>query len=679
MPSASALKTQIRNGFPSCHMVMIRFAEISGLYSYNSEKNRIDFGKKTLIVGPNNTGKSSIFKALKLFLDALEEFSETEQKPWDLQGIHEMTVGLTLDDAERRYVAETLLITSPNTTGPFALAPNSTVMWLARKLGDVTLTMRWNDSPLSLISQQIEYFLHMEDLGVSIYSRGYNGDVWATERPKPNFQYKSNSKSLSEALDAMMKNDLTKKEHSALFQQGIKISAFPDVVRLMDTALQGMSTSDDNTRIRFVRRLSGNKTPRRTTCSFFIMLGHMLGQKISFISEQRSFLESNDLEKLPLRDGGGNLQSFLFWLKNGDEDGQAAYSAIQNKFKDVLGRQHLSFNISIIEKREPQDEHVIEPVKERIYPGRITVLFAETRGKRQKSINFASVGAGVREILFLLTKCLGQQGGIILMDEPATNLHPEQIRRLMGEILTPGGSNGKSNQVVLITHSPPMASLELLSSVNEIVRVDKEEYSRIVQPSREDKVWMAENLATFHSLKSDVLFTRKVVLVEGSSDKIFLEAILRHSTGPDAPGDDIIVLDVGGYKSFKKFREFLEIFEIPFVILADGDAKNQFATDEVLVINPEFISSEYSGSDKIVCLLENKLEDCLAHLEPDLYNRITAEYDTKPERAYHFIRRLVKDSPGGAWSNLSGYLTEWIVKSCNDIARQKAARAGTEQ
>ena len=41
-------------------MVMIRFAEISGLYSYNSEKNRIDFGKRTLIVGSNNTGKSLI-------------------------------------------------------------------------------------------------------------------------------------------------------------------------------------------------------------------------------------------------------------------------------------------------------------------------------------------------------------------------------------------------------------------------------------------------------------------------------------------------------------------------------------------------------------------------------------------------------------------------------------------
>ena len=46
-------------------MVKIRFVKIRGMYSFDN--SRIDFGKKNLIVGPNDSGKSSIFKALNFF------------------------------------------------------------------------------------------------------------------------------------------------------------------------------------------------------------------------------------------------------------------------------------------------------------------------------------------------------------------------------------------------------------------------------------------------------------------------------------------------------------------------------------------------------------------------------------------------------------------------------------
>ena len=43
---------------------------------------RVDFGKKTLIVGPNNSGKSSIFKAFDFFLRNLTEYTDKESGPW---------------------------------------------------------------------------------------------------------------------------------------------------------------------------------------------------------------------------------------------------------------------------------------------------------------------------------------------------------------------------------------------------------------------------------------------------------------------------------------------------------------------------------------------------------------------------------------------------------------------
>ena len=84
-------------------MVRIRFMEIKGLYSYGDEKNRMDFGEKTLIVGPNNSGKSSIFKALDFFLRSLTEYAARESKPWHGQDAHEMTVEFVLNESERLY------------------------------------------------------------------------------------------------------------------------------------------------------------------------------------------------------------------------------------------------------------------------------------------------------------------------------------------------------------------------------------------------------------------------------------------------------------------------------------------------------------------------------------------------------------------------------------------------
>ena len=646
-------------------MVRIKFAEISGLYSYSSEKNRIDFGKKTLIVGPNNAGKSSIFKALKLFLETLTKYDRSRERPWDSQERHEMTVGFMLDDTEKRFLAEILSLIGTSRESMLSLAPSKLVEQLARKLSAVNLTIRWSDSPFRHGPETIEYYLHLEGLGITVCSKGYNSDVRAAKNPETAFHGTQNPRPLSKIVADMADIDFTKEEFSSLFSnQSAMIAGFPRRISLTSGALQhGMTDRESEERINFVMRLSMNGSAGEGADSFFIMLGRMLGQRISFIAEQRNFLESNDMEKLPLKDDGSNLQSFLFWLQNGDKDGQATYSAIQERFKEMTGQQNLSFGLSIIERVETSEERAIGAEDRRIYPGRVTVLFGETHRKNQKSVSFASIGAGTKETLFLLTRCLDRQDGVILMDEPATNLHPTQISRLMGEILAPHDPDDESNQIAVITHSASLASLELLSSVNEIARVDRRTHSRIVQPSRQDKKWIEDNLATFHLLKPDVLFARKVVLVEGPSDRIFLEVILKRDAEPGMVGDGIVVLDVGGFKSFRKFRKFLEIFEIPFAILADGDAKEEFEPDEVFVISSESPSPE-GDEDKIVYIFEKDLEGFLAGLNPELHKEVTDRYETKPEQAHHFVKQLLaEDGSNAARNTLPIRLLErWIIK-----------------
>lgn len=634
----------------------IEFAEINGLYSYGNEKNRINFGQKTVIVGTNNSGKSVIFKALNYFLKCLTAIHRMDMKPWDLQDTHEMTVGLTLNDAERRYVAEILAI-SAESGSPVRLAPDHIVKWLAPRLEHVEITIIMEDDPYLSDSEQVRYAIYLKNLKVTVCSWGYNSsDTWMCKSIGFSPRRESNLGLFHNIIKSLLKNS-TKNWIDAEgkvnpdWPAECKISQFPSYNSFVH------SKPHNRRRKEFLLDMSGHKI-LDLQCSFFVMLGRMLEQRFAFVSEQRKFQKSNDLEMLPLNDDGSNLQGFLYWLQNGDRDKQNACSTIQEMFRNVMKQQNLSFIVSMTKREESPKDAGISPSKGKVYPGRAIVQFVETHGQLQWFTDFMDIGAGVRETLFLLAKCFGRQDGVILLDEPAVNLHPTQIRQLMSQIVS---TDTRSGQIAVVTHSPALASLEMLSAVNEIVRVDRREYSRIMQPIGEDREWMEENLPTFHLLKSDILFAKKVILVEGNSDKIFLEAILNYSS---RYGYDIAVVDVGGVCSLVKFHKFLEIFEISYGILADEDGKNQFYPEDVLEISLESIPQAEDWADKKVCILKENLEYLLTCLDPEMYKKITKEYDKKPERTREFVRRFFAGRSSKDTNNarLLKFIKEWIMR-----------------
>ena len=404
-------------------------------------------------------------------------------------------------------------------------------------------------------------------------------------------------------------------------------------------------TPDEKSRIQSLIDMSGHNIPDyNDSRPFFVVLGHMLRPKFVFVSEQRRFSDSNDLEKTPLKEDGSNIHSFLFWLKNGDRSEQEAYVAIQDKFKNVHGGNDVPFSISATENKTPTAQKNLEPPGGQICPGKTVISFPDTFGQEQGFVDFAHVGAGIKETLFLLSSCFDGQDKVILMDEPAANLHPTLIKRLMHEILAPGGQV-KPGQIAVITHSQAMANLEMLSSVNKIARVGRHKYSEIVQPSKEEEEWISKYIATFHLLKPDILFSRRVILVEGEADKIFVEAILNLCAEREGNSADYIVVEVGGKPSFPKFQKFLNIFKINFVILADGDAKGMFKSQNTAVLTVNSVSQNNNLENKIVYILKKDLEHMLACLDKKLYAECKRTHKKKPERSYHFIKRLLAENP----------------------------------
>ena len=653
-------------------MVRIRHVKINGLYSYGSEKNQIDFGQRTVVVGTNDSGKSSILKALNFFLKCLKEHGYSgSNPPWDRQGTHEMTVGLSLNDEERRYTAEILSVIDVDDGRQVSLGRDAVMEWLASRLGRVELTARWRyDLPSA--PDRIEYSLSLEELGAAVCSSWDGQDPHLFESPRFPARRVSNAALFHDVVLSMLKDGSAAEGLGGRLGEGAKIPNLPEIRRLEEAEPPARHRS----RLELVDRMSGGG-PKRDTRSFFVTFGRMLERGFAFVSERRRFQGSNDLERLPLASDGSNLQSCLFWLQNGDRDEQDAFSAIRDMFEDVMEQQNLSFVVSVKEKvsrtkrrratatargilakRKKVSQASPAHRMEESVSDRAVVQFVRKNGREQGLLDFASVGIGIRETLFLLAACFVRRDKVILLGEPAAGLHPTQIRRLMEKIMSAGDQGAESGQVVVVTHSPTtLASLGMLSVANEIVRVSRRGNSRIAQPSGKHREWVGENLPAFHLRRSDVFFADGVVLVEGYPDRIILEAVLDRGL---VRGGDIAVVNAEG--SFEKFRRLLGIFEIPYAILV-GDAGGEFDPGEVVRIGARIVPAAGDVADKTVCLLERGLEGFLSDLEPELFAGLEEKYETKTERARRFAERLLAGEISDKNVRPLGLLMEQIAKN----------------
>ena len=183
------------------------------------------------------------------------------------------------------------------------------------------------------MSYRPQYHLRLDELGFTINAKEYNSDAWAAKDPAVPFQSGTDTQSLGNTIEESILQDSLKKEFvSSLGQRGLVVTRVPVMGHLDNEPL----TTDEKNRIQFLIDMSGNNIPDRNDNSpFFVALGYMLRTKFVFVSEQRRFPDSNDLEKMPLKNDGSNIHSFLFWLKNGDRHSQEAYGEIQNKFKKL--------------------------------------------------------------------------------------------------------------------------------------------------------------------------------------------------------------------------------------------------------------------------------------------------------------------------------------------------------
>jgi hypothetical protein len=300
----------------------------------------------------------------------------------------------------------------------------------------------------------------------------------------------------------------------------------------------------------------------------------------------------------------------------------------------------------------------------------------------------------LKTVLFAREKASGASQFIWLFDEPGVFLHPDGQRDLLQEFET----LARSNQLIYATHSVFLINKNYPARHRLIVKDDR---GTVVDQKPFTGRWRAALDALGLSFPGSLLFATRVLLVEGDSDPILINADLQkliefevltvdlNQLSPVATGDSkhtdalirilydaperpqIAVLfdnDKGGRLRLKNLKKLIQALELPNEILPEGTSVEDF------VLAPELFR------DATIGYLERMKTDEAARLA--IRSDLAASYaerfsDQPPVGLAAWSRdegkRVLGDEPSsvGIAREYVGLLAEASRDQCTGIERAK--------
>ena len=198
------------------------------------------------------------------------------------------------------------------------------------------------------------------------------------------------------------------------------------------------------------------------------------------------------------------------------------------------------------------------------------------RGKPITDIN--SLSAGQKAITHLVFEAYGRgdlKGGLVIIDEPEIHLHYQfqhEYLQVIREL-----NKYQSCQYILVTHSEALINSATISSVRRF-SLNPEGYTEIRFPSLTAKQKVLIRILD-NTRSTYAFFAKKVVLVEGDSDRYFFKAVthLLH----EELSQNIAVLHVGGKNEMEQWTLLFESFGLTVYRIVDFDyVQNLFYPSE---------------------------------------------------------------------------------------------------
>ncbi len=184
-----------------------------------------------------------------------------------------------------------------------------------------------------------------------------------------------------------------------------------------------------------------------------------------------------------------------------------------------------------------------------------------------------------------------------IMEEPELFLHPQAQRALFASLQ----ELSKSAQVIMCTHSAAFLSLDWYKSICRVERKTSDAPTCINQCTV-DLFAAADDKKQFNIIywinpdRSELFFAKKVILLEGPTDKTVLPrlanrlGVYRH---------DFTLIDCGSKDAMPQYINLLNYFNIPYVAVYDKD--HQAVKDQ------QAMDSADSSSEKIEHIISTHL------------------------------------------------------------------------
>jgi predicted ATP-dependent endonuclease of OLD family len=188
--------------------------------------------------------------------------------------------------------------------------------------------------------------------------------------------------------------------------------------------------------------------------------------------------------------------------------------------------------------------------------------------RNRKLTDINSLSAGQKAIIHLVFEAYARgelKGGVVIIDEPEIHLHYQfqnEYLRVIEEI-----NQEQQCQYILVTHSESLINSKTISKVRRFA-LSERGYSIVKSPIiNEDQKSLVKILDNTRSIYA--FFAKKVVLVEGDSDRYLLRAIFQELYPQH--NQEIAILDIGGKGNLQRWKQFFSAFGLVVYYIGDFD------------------------------------------------------------------------------------------------------------